>query len=51
MKRKHYINRTNPLMMLFLMSCVITENYVDNPQLRIIIGDRIIDRGKNQIIK
>ena len=44
MQHENHINHTNPLMMLLLMSCVIVPNAVDNPQLRIIIGDRSNDR-------
>ena len=31
MQQKYRINCTNPLLMLMLMSCVIVENYVENP--------------------
>ena len=45
-QHEHHINRTNPLVVLLIMSCVIVSNSVENPYLRIIIGYRSNDRKK-----
>ena len=41
-----HINRTTYFMVLVMITFVIVANYVENPYLLIIIGDRSNDRKK-----
>ena len=50
-KNEHHINLTFSLLLLLLMSCVIVENNVDNPYLRILIGYKNNDSKYYQIIR